>query len=130
MNTNAVTNKFYDVETIPERAEQEQLNKLRAVRDEKKSSFERARETERLTKEIKSYEPPSAAQKVAKGISTGLKSIGSTLSGFKVAKRRIGATGIQPNQNKQRNNMLNFYSRFGEQKSAQEKSKEFFNKYR
>ena len=129
MNTNAVTNKFYDVETIPERAEQEQLNKLRATRDEKKSSFERAREPERLTKEIKEYTPPSTAQKVGRAVGTGLKAIGGTISKYKVARRGISAGTLQSNQNRQRANMSTFYQKFGQQKSAQEKSKEFFNRF-
>lgn len=129
MNPNAVTNKFYDVETIPERAEQEQLNKLRTIHAEKKASFDRARETERLTKEIKSYEPPSTAQKVAKGISTGLKAVGNTIRQYKVSRRGISAGTLQSNQRKQSANMSTFYSKFGQQKSAQEKSKEFFNRF-
>jgi hypothetical protein len=129
MNTNAITNKFYDVETIPERAEQEQLNKLRTVRDTKKASFERARETERLTKEIKEYTPPSKAQKVAQAVGSGLKQIGATISKYKVSRRGIKAGTLQANQNKAQNNVNTFYSRFGQQKSAQERSKDFFNRF-
>jgi len=128
MNTKAINNAFYDVETIPERAEQNQLSELRKLHAEKKASFERTKEVERLTKDIKSYDSPSKAQKVAKAISGTLKQIGSTIDNFKVSRREIKARTLQANQNKQRNNMLAFYSRFGEQKSASQKSQEFFNK--
>lgn len=129
MNTKAIQNAFYDVETIPERAEQNQLNELRKLHAEKKASFERAKEVERLTKEMKTYEPPSKAQKVAKAIGGTLKQIGGAIDNFKVSRKGIKAGTLQANQNKQKNNMLAFYSRFGEQKTASQKSQEFFNKF-
>jgi hypothetical protein len=128
MDTNKLKNTFYDVETIPERAEVNKLNELRNKVKEVKASHERTQEIARLSNELKSYEPPTKTQKFAGAVKSGLTQTFSYLKKVKEEKEKRNGLSVATIQKNQKKTL----TRVQEVKalSPQEKSSAFISRFK
>jgi hypothetical protein len=129
-----IKNTFYDVELIPERAESQKIKELTAAVTKKRTEKERGETIRKLSAELDSYKPQSTVKRIGTSILGGLKQ----LKQYKLDKEKAVAAALTKNKTAKRKVIKNivavsapsFYDRTKQGNLAEQRSKEFFKRFK